>query len=461
MKREIMRNIIRAIVICLLPCMGSVQSICANTSNPTETESISIDGFIYTILSEKEKTASVRLPREETEIREEMSIMPRVEIGNTTYTVTTIDYIAPVVKTLNLPPSVTSIEPKAFMDNSIIEIINIRANRLKKIGYSAFEHCSNLKTFDFSKMPDDITYIGDAVFSLSGLEEVEWPDNLSEIPKVMFIGSPIKKINLPATVKRIGSYAFNFTKLASVSIPANVTIEKEAFANNFYMKKFTLGEGCELMDGAFANNCEMEKIVLPERTKIYGSPFFNMLNLCEVHIAGSVFFDQSSYLAEKVTRYERRPWSNISSYLDYSFLWNNFPKCFNYTGPYYGHPDMNPEYIQNLSTIIYNTDDPPFLINYNFVREEDYASATLYVKPEGIEAARTFAPWRLFSDIKPIEIVTGIDEIETDSCSGSEYAPGVYGYYTLGGVYVGESFESLGRGVYISRTADGIRKIVR
>ena len=454
-----MRNIIRAIVICLLPCMGSLQSIGGNTSNPTESESVSIDGFIYTILSEKEKTASVRLPREETEIREEMSIMPRVQIGNSTYTVTTIDYIAPVVKTLNVPPSVTSIEGEAFMDNTIIEIINIRANRLKKIGYGAFRYCSNLKIFDFSKLPDDISYIGANIFVQTGLEEVEWPDYLSEIPYSMFTGSPIKKINLPPTVGRIGTYAFNFTKLDSVCIPANVTIEKEAFANNFYMKKFTLGEGCELMDGAFANNCEMEKIVLPERTKIYGSPFFNMLNLCEVHIAGSVFFDQSSSLAEKVTRYERRP--NLYLDLDYTFLWNNFPKCFNYYGPYYGHPDMNPEYIQNLSTIIYNTDDPPFLINYNFVREEDYASATLYVKPEGIEAARTFAPWRLFSDIKPIEIVTGIDEIEADSSSGSEYAPGVYGYYTLGGVYVGESFESLGRGVYISRTAEGIRKIVK
>lgn len=455
MKREIMRNIIRAIVICLLPCMGSLQSIGANTSNTTESESVSIDGFIYTILSEKEKTASVRLPREETEIREEMSIMPRVEIGNTTYTVTTIDYIAPVVKTLNVPPSVTSIEGEAFMDNTIIEIINIRANRLKKIGYGAFGYCSNLKTFDFSKLPDDISYIGGQVFIQSGLEEVEWPDDLSEIPKCMFTGSPIKKINLPPTVKRIGKCAFSFTQLDSVSIPANVTIEEEAFSNNFYMKKFTLGEGCELKDGAFADNCEMEKIVLPERTKIYGSPFYHVLNLREVHIAGSVFFDQNSYLTKRLKTFPSRRFPVFHD----KYYEHYFPECFHYSPLYFG--SMDPEYKQNLSTIIYNTDEPALLINNHFMRTSDYDSATLYVKPEGVETARNFEPWCLFSAIKPIEIVTGIDEIETDSCSGSEYAPGVYGYYTLSGVYMGESFESLGRSVYISRTADGIRKIVR
>ena len=101
-----------------------------------------------------------------------------------------------------------------------------------RIGFAAFNSCSNLTSIEF---PNSITYIGLAAFqNCTSLASVEIPNSVTEIDNSAFEWCiSLTNIEIPNSVTEIGDWAFsNCTSLANIEIPNSVTyIGGSAFAH--------------------------------------------------------------------------------------------------------------------------------------------------------------------------------------------------------------------------------------
>ena len=357
-------------------------------------------------------------------------------------------------------PAELKIIPDGIFKFTPIEQINIECDRLEYIGKNAFANCSALTSFDFSKLPSDPEKVGNQVFFRSGITDVEWPEHLPVVPEKMFFYSAVTNLKLPPTLTTVSTAAFAWCKIDTLSIPANILLMEQAFACNFDLKELRLGEGCLLYSTCLSYNSDLEKIVLPSGTRIYGCPFFDMLNLRELELAADVHFYNGAQLLARD--------DEMAYYLGNNpFGYYSFPSHFGYEEDYgsdHGydpHVSISPVWKQDLKKVIYHTDAPQYIGDYDIVRQKDYDTATLYVEPKGLNRARVINPWKNFHNIAPLDIVTGIENTDLDSAEEAGAESGGCGYYTLSGVYVGDNFDSLSRGVYICRTTDGVRKIIK
>ena len=137
---------------------------------------------------------------------------------------------------------------------------------LRRIRQGAFCKCESLKVVKFSEGltvlgTDEYTAKGNVfrgVFDRSALESVELSKTLKRIEYSAFKGCRnLKDILLPVGLEFIGKEAFCNTKLAGVSIPASVLkIEKRAFYKA-ELRRVTFGPGSRLTsvgDKAFGGN---------------------------------------------------------------------------------------------------------------------------------------------------------------------------------------------------------------
>ncbi|MBD5347761.1 MAG: leucine-rich repeat domain-containing protein [Bacteroides sp.] len=454
MQRKNISVIMRCMIVSLLLSIGLLNSAAQ----------IWIDDFRYIVLSEEDRTVAVDLMKDVSGNKQEYVIPDIVNIDGIDYTVTTIRKIKPRVYngtiSLTVPATVKYIEEWAFASFFDLRHIEFECDRLEEVGASAFWGCENLSSFDFSKLPSDPEKVGNGVFYRSGITEVEWPEYLAVVPEKMFFNSAVTKLKLPPTVTTVSTAAFTLCKIDTLSIPDNVVLREQAFACNFDLKELRLGEGCHLYATCLSYNSDLEKIVLPSGTRIYGCPFFDMLNLCELELAADVeFYNGAQLLAldSDMIYYVRD--NDLGEYLSPEFHYSSNP--IEHGSLYEGYGRVSPNWKQYVKKVIYHTDAPQYIGDYDIVRQKDYDTATLYVEPKGLNRARVINPWKNFHNIAPLDIVTGIENTDLDSAeeAGAEF--GCCGYYTLSGVYVGDNFDSLSRGVYISRTTDGIRKIIK
>lgn len=118
-------------------------------------------------------------------------------------------------------------------------------NGIKKIGESAFYHCTSVEGV---VIPSDVKNMGKQVFKdCENLKAVQLGDGITEIPENTFFNcSKLEKINIPRTVTKIGKFAFTLCYgLSKFEIPQNVTrIENYSFSNCRNLKTIKVPKRC-------------------------------------------------------------------------------------------------------------------------------------------------------------------------------------------------------------------------
>ncbi len=153
----------------------------------------------------------------------------------------------PRLKTLVIPDTVTTIEPKAF-EGSNLEVIVIPSS-VTEIGDRAFDKCVYLR---------DVT--------------IENPD--AKIGKFVFSGCyNIRRVKLPVA-------AFDgrwFTSVEQATVIGNGEIPEEKFKDCGNLKKVIIGEGIDVICEYAFSSCEgLEEVVLPDSlTEIEAYAFEN------------------------------------------------------------------------------------------------------------------------------------------------------------------------------------------
>lgn len=145
-----------------------------------------------------------------------------------------------LVDSIEIPETISSIEPNAFWGNDSLKKVHITKN-VKRIKHSAFYGCSNLQdiileegieTLDYSVfdictsleriiIPDTVTYIGNGCFAdAEQLKEIILGKNVETIGLSCFSNTAIKTITLPPTLKELGIDAFKFcSDLKEIKLP--------------------------------------------------------------------------------------------------------------------------------------------------------------------------------------------------------------------------------------------------
>ena len=232
------------------------------------------------------------------------------------------------LRSITMPDTITEIGKWGLASNSIEEI-KLSAN-LKKVGESAFEGCSNLKTIH---IPASVEEIGDTVFlNCESLEKITVdsenkyykaldgvlytkdekvllccpPKGITSYtvsektetiaPYAFYMNQSLQNIVLPSNLRLIGKFAFSTCLLLeSVNIPASVyDIGLYAFSNCEGMKTITFEKNSileNIQDGAFEACFLLEEIKIPASViTIYPCAFRACLSLERVE------FEQGSRL---------------------------------------------------------------------------------------------------------------------------------------------------------------------
>ena len=188
---------------------------------------------------------------------------------------------------------VTAIADNAFgVDYSIIRKIKSITipDTIKKIGSSAFRHCSYLTSII---IPDSVTSIGEGAFYGCGsLTIVTIPDSVTSIGNEAFYGcTGLTSITIPNSVTSIGSSAFSgCSGLTSVTIPDSVTsIGEDAFYCCEELISVTIGSGVTSIGETVFRSCTgLTSIIIPNSvTNIGRYAFWDCAGLTSITYNGT------------------------------------------------------------------------------------------------------------------------------------------------------------------------------
>ncbi len=154
---------------------------------------------------------------------------------------------------IQLPRSLTSVEPYLFFLCSGLKSTGVIHKELKHIGANMFIACSSLT-------------------------DVQLEEGLTTLGEDMFCScSALTHINLPSTLDSIGAWALAQSGLISVVVPANVKYLGEAcFNRDMALTSVTLPEGLEVIDDWCFSQCTaLSNVKLPSTLKKIGDYAFN------------------------------------------------------------------------------------------------------------------------------------------------------------------------------------------
>lgn len=244
-----MKNIKIFIAIALL------LSICVTSKAQSGTGITFInDGINYHILSNEDMTVEVYNGCQ-LDADGHVTIPPTTIFEGKEYTVVQIGWYSfsgrTDLKSIDLPPTITSIGTSAFYACSFSEIS--LPSSLKNIYTLAFGECDSLREVIF---PDGLVSIGGMSFAFC---------------------NNIEKIEIPSTVTYIGGDAFIYTAVKTVDIPGSVK-EVNGFGSCGHLTEVTLHEGTtSIGEGAF-NTASLKEIRLPSTINNIGMWAFKDLD---------------------------------------------------------------------------------------------------------------------------------------------------------------------------------------
>jgi hypothetical protein len=168
-----------------------------------------------------------------------------------------------------IPPEITSIAPKAFMNIDEIISLVIEDGKLKSIPEYAFAGCKNLKTVIFS---DKITSVGNSAFEdCEALECVNFPFSLKTIGDRAFAKCGFRdNLYFPEKFRSVGSESFaNCNKLQTVTVDGLETMGERSFAGCIKLTEvyFTNNNMSNVSRSAFADCTALQEVMIDGRCK--------------------------------------------------------------------------------------------------------------------------------------------------------------------------------------------------
>ncbi len=236
-----------------------------------------------------------------------------------------------------------------------------------------------------------------------------WHNNPYEYDNLILPEHP-KDGDVEYTLTALGEGAFyDWWNLKSIEIPTSVT---------------TIG------NSAFMKCTALKTIEIPNSvTSIGASAFRHCLNLRSVEIPNSV-----TTIGERAFAFCDHLSTTIIPGSVTSIEFAAFTSC--------------PE----LRSIYYNTTEP---VEASWIfYDQTYTDATLYVPEAAVETFKQIEPWKFFTNIQGYNFSSGVEDVT----AGEVGAP--YEYFSLSGVKIGHSKDSLVPGIYIVRQGNTTKKII-
>ena len=195
----------------------------------------------------------------------------------------------PLLKKVNLSPSLNKIDSYAFKNCSSLELFDF--SNINELGVSSFEstsiksasikvnkmgkwcfyNCDNLENINV-----DVPVIEEKCFyDCNNLNKINI-DNVKHIKSQAFYNSSVKEIVIPPTVEEISSQAFENSKLEKLSFEDNSSlkiISRNAFYNCALKGVLSLPSSIKsIYNNAFSNN-SLEKVKLNKTTSVDNNCF--------------------------------------------------------------------------------------------------------------------------------------------------------------------------------------------
>ena len=186
---------------------------------------------------------------------------------------TALDSIRTQITTINLEPTVQSIQSRAFWNFTSLKTLNVLTTQLKTIESSAFGSCINLYQIDISKQ-SQLQSIETSAFYDCGSSEnapsvtsIKLPDNITEIGDGAFKGcKKLQTINIPKKLKILGDRAFeDCTSLKEIKLPEGMTeLGRNAFKNCTSLKKINIPKSLKTVKEGCFQNVDLDTIDLAD-----------------------------------------------------------------------------------------------------------------------------------------------------------------------------------------------------
>ncbi len=275
-------------VVLVLVMMLSVFSVTASAV-PSENLlywDVHENGLYYTVYDDGEAIVE-GFDEDHAKTNPNLVIPSTIKYDDNVYTVTYIGesaFLTSEYKTITLPSTIYFVGYEAFAGSKNLEKVIIpndceftyfNANAFSGTPFEA-EIFSNEYTvfgkntlFSYAgsgefTIPENITYIVDQCFMMSGLEKINFNDKLRDIPFYSFSNcTELKEVVIPDSVENIETGAFaGCTNLANVTLGDNVSyIGVDAFAYTA-IKSIHLTRSVSELSGAFRNCKYLENITV-------------------------------------------------------------------------------------------------------------------------------------------------------------------------------------------------------
>lgn len=153
------------------------------------------------------------------------------------------------IKSVSLPPTLTTIGESAFA-NTNIESVAIPAGA--EIGGSAFQRCENLTNVT---IPEGVSKIGGSAFAHTGLTSLTLPSTITSMGQSFYGCADLATLTLTPGITTLGDSFYNCTSLTTVNIPGSIKkIGSSDFSNCTGLTTVTLNEGTEKVNFSGCTN---------------------------------------------------------------------------------------------------------------------------------------------------------------------------------------------------------------
>ena len=160
--------------------------------------------------------------------------------------------------------------------------------KVTRIGSSAFEECSDLKSVT---IPNSVTSIGESAFSASGLTSVTIPNSVTSIGKSAFSFSGLTSVTIPPSVTNICEKVFyKCRSMTSVTIPNTVTsIGEESFYGCSSLTSVTIPNSVTSIGKSAFSFSGLTSVTIPSSvTNICEKVFYECSSMTSVTIPNTV-----------------------------------------------------------------------------------------------------------------------------------------------------------------------------